>query len=128
MGLAVFILVACQATLGFFRPSLPKQFDEEGGSTVDLNDSGEIPSPIRKSSNPKQGKSAFRLGWEVTHRFFGIVIIALGWWNNYSGLQEFEDAEGEQLFTRGSSVLVGMMVFFGATLLVLFSAKNSQIL
>jgi len=127
MGLAIFTLVTFQATLGFFRPSLPKQFDE-GGSTVDLNDSGEIPSPICKSSNPKQGKSTIRLAWEVTHRFFGVVILALGWWNNYSGLQEFEDAEGEQLFARGSSVLVGMMVFFGAALLVLFSAKNSQIL
>lgn len=144
-GLAIFILILIQATLGFFRPHLPKVVDDEDNDdnakkevmeesfTVELaEESGSVPSPKENNaaltSVVNGGKSTLRLAWEICHRFFGLVILALGWWNCYSGLEEFEEAEDAPLFANNETVLLALIGSIGGMLLLLFSAKTSRVL
>lgn len=107
-------------------------FVEEGEITEKTEfaeDSGAYDTSIRTLSGaPVAQKTRIRIAWEICHRFFGCVILALGWYNCYSGFDQFEGDEDEALFANGPTAVLVLYSIFGAILMILVSAKMSRVL
>jgi len=142
-GLAIFLLVLAQVTLGACRPDLAKTGDsgedeEESESTerIYLPDDESVASSkitastrsiysinIKTKGPTKAEKGKKRIAWEVFHRILGISVLVLGWWNCYTGLQEFEDRVGEPMFAQASALVLGTAGISGGVLVVFFLVK-----
>jgi len=71
--------------------------------------------------------SLIRFVWEICHRFFGLVILMLGWYNCVDGFREYEsDYDGEVLLARGPTVYLTLQGIMGGIILLLLSAKASK--
>ena len=118
VGLAIFITVLFQFVVAFFRPSPPKatpqaaksvsihvenniprqgvehavDVDSENGSgTVEI----EKDSVTHPLENKQPTKSMARLIWEISHRFIGVSLIGLAWYNCNSGIELQVENYGE---------------------------------
>ena len=68
-----------------------------------------------------------RFVWECCHRFFGLVILMLGWYNCVDGFSEYEaDYDGETLLVNGPTIFLTLQGIIGAVILFLLSAKASK--
>lgn len=84
MGLAMFVLTFLQVGVGVFRPHLPPpEFGDK--------------------------KTMVRQGWEISHRFVGISLLACGFWQMYSGIEWYSYKYG----VKGSDLLIAYWVWIG---------------
>jgi len=147
IGLAIFILVTIHVTLAFYRPHLPKTVDidkepEAGSSTEDnvgeqteleqQHDPNFVSAKTAKFNKPAAHsavgqKSVLRSAWEICHRMFGVLLLSLAWFNCYTGLGEYEDAEEKALFSD-QTCLLAVVGIIGSLMLIAFSAKSSMLL
>jgi len=136
IGLAIFLLLFVHSIWGYFRPHLPKDkkvdFFKEGEITEKTefaDESGVYDTSIRTLSGaPVTQKTRIRIAWEICHRFFGCVILSLGWYNCYSGLAQFEGDENEALLANGPTAVLVLYGICGGILMILVSAKMSRVL
>jgi hypothetical protein len=84
VGLSMFVMTVLQVLGGVFRPHLPP---------------------------PESGdkKSTFRKTWEIAHRVKGLVLLALGFWQMWSGIKWYSYKYG----VNGSDVLIAYWVWIG---------------
>jgi hypothetical protein len=139
-GLTIFILVIVQALLGHFRPSnAPAKGKDDGdrepvNSIEDqksLNDTMEFddpdgersdgsPPPPPPSSPTIQSSSKvtkIRQYWEYFHRFLGMTLLGLAWYNCTTGivLQSEKYGEDEEMLTNifwGITGSIAALIFF----------------
>jgi hypothetical protein len=122
-GLAIFLLVIAQAFFGYFRPGLPsvpstpsptERVDPVDASNAsDSNCNGicngiEVSSPsgmtfaVSDDASSSEDilktppKSLQRRAWEYGHRFLGILLLGLAWYNCHSGLELMVDNWDDQ--------------------------------
>lgn len=132
-----------QATLGVCRPHLAKKGDngedeEDSESTerIYLPDDASVASSkitastrsiysinIKIKGPTKAEKGKKRIAWEACHRMLGSTVLVLGWWNCYTGLQQFEDRVGEPMFAQASAVMLATSGISGGVLVVFFFVK-----
>lgn len=111
MGLAIFILVLCQVSGGYLRPSAaPKAIsggrsnetvddelimteDDKGGAQVEDGDiiGGEIHNNEEEDEEKEvrtfPSKSVIRQTWELFHHILGIALFLFGVWQMYEGIE-----------------------------------------
>jgi len=81
----------------------------------------------RNNNNNNLEFSLVRFVWETCHRFFGFVILMLGWYNCVDGFREYQsDYDGEVLLVHGPTVYLAWQGIVGAMILLLLSAKASK--
>jgi cytochrome b561 len=106
-GLTIFLLVILQGLMGYFRPSPnpPKETATKDdntkkapGSVNDtVGDEGEVvilsadsdsdeEQKEKSENNQKKSFSVVRQYWEYIHRFLGITLLGLAWYNCQSGI------------------------------------------
>ncbi|KAL3905610.1 MAG: hypothetical protein SGARI_004374 [Bacillariaceae sp.] len=127
-GLAIFILILLQGAMGFWRPSPnpPKDTattpakkgsddDDTDSDAKDqpssLNDTMEqegsqevsVDSSSTDGGDDKPRPSWIRTGWEYTHRFLGVALLGMAWYNCTSGIvlqsEKYAQDDQEQLTT-----------------------------
>jgi hypothetical protein len=84
LGLIIVILVGLQQIFGYLRPHLPtaKPIETtETGDNANVYEQDEVVT--------KQSKSAARIAFEISHRLFGAGLLALGWYQCYTGVALF---------------------------------------
>jgi hypothetical protein len=84
VGLSMFVMTVLQVLGGVFRPHLPPP------------ESGEK-------------KSTFRKTWEIAHRVKGTILLAVGFWQMWSGIKWYSYKYG----VDGSDVLIAYWVWIG---------------
>jgi hypothetical protein len=121
VGLVVFLFAFLQAVGGLLRPHLPKKHEIK---TVHVDDSGEVDDVGVTTSSPKGSpedaeptKSTARKSWEIGHRVFAVTILALAWWNCYTGIELYEEDYGgpnlQAAFWGVLGSLIGVMAILG---------------
>jgi hypothetical protein len=112
-GLAIFLLVIVQAFFGYFRPGLPKapstpspteRVDPEDVSNASDSDGNGIEvfsKPGKNASSSEDiikppSKSLQRWAWEYGHRFLGMLLLGLAWYNCHSGMELMVDNWDDQ--------------------------------
>ena len=107
-GLTIFLLVLLQGLMGYFRPSpnppkdatteddasdkTPESFTdtrEEEGRAITMSshsDSDEGQKEKSKTNKHKSFSVIVRQYWEYLHRFLGITLLGLAWYNCQSGI------------------------------------------
>lgn len=105
MGLAIFTLVLVQGIAGFLRPGLPKP--KSSSSSMGDEESDDEPTKIKKDTLDKterdpsapmrasidsngaseSSKSTVRIAWEWGHRFLGLALLAMAWYNCDTGIE-----------------------------------------
>lgn len=149
IGLAIFLLLVAHSTLGYFRPAvivasnstatgyLKEGTEDEsvqnGSDPLALEEAGKQSQPqktTRTDSSTTRSDVEFsliRFVWETCHRFFGLVILMLGWYNCVDGFSEYKaDYDGETLLVHGPTVYLTLQGIIGAIILFLLSAKASK--
>lgn len=122
------------STFGYFRPAssthtnVPTKEGREDGTSenVELADkSAEMPD-ASKATCPSASYFYTHVAWETCHRFMGLVILMLGWFNCVDGFGEYEeDYDGESLLVNGPAIFLALQGAIGALILFLLSAKVS---
>jgi hypothetical protein len=136
-GLAIFVLVTVQSIGGYFRPGLPKAKTAvtsirqstlfKSPSAIAEAESAEVitkeealPKDETGTRSTPQTKSQLRQGWEYVHRFVGITLLGLSWYNCHSGIilqGEKYDEDDEQMllniFWAITGGIAGMIVLIG---------------
>lgn len=84
VGLLIFIITLLQALNGIFRPHLPHpeepeivKADDEAEGHVDDKDNHAVVTPE---------KSTIRIIWEYGHKFLGVGLLAMSWWQVQDGI------------------------------------------
>lgn len=99
-------------------------------STLSSDNSSSSSSSSRNNNNSRNlhlDFSLVRFVWETCHRFFGLVILMLGWYNCVDGFSEYKtDYDGEVLLVHGPTVYLALQGIIGAIILFLLSAKASK--
>jgi hypothetical protein len=104
VGTVIFAAAMIQVTFALFRPHLPhkeekKEKTDEEETVAEAKDvENKVESNDKESKNAAVGeteedaegesvgkKSLLRVGWEVNHRFFGVGLLAMAWWQIHSG-------------------------------------------
>ncbi|KAG7358461.1 cytochrome b561 [Nitzschia inconspicua] len=135
-GLAIFMLIIVQALAGFFRPSPnPPRGDcsnDQKDAVSRHSDSTSEDGKVREKSvheenqeNSSEGDSKHRSRWirqycEYVHRFLGVTLLVLGWYNCQSGIvlqsEKFEQDDEQTLttiFWSIAGVIAGAIVLIG---------------
>ena len=117
VGTVIFLAAFLQAMFALFRPSLPhkeekkasvknmedeEMEDEETEFKVVVESTKQERTDTESKEIPAVGekKSLLRLAWEANHRFFGVGLLAMAWWQLHSGWELFEtEIGGEDLGT-----------------------------
>lgn len=141
-GLAIFILVLFQGCAGYFRPGLPTVASNEvaskESSAADFSrssaeqDIDEIETKAGPSVDPgkadrKNGndaavpqKSKLRQYWEYLHRFLGICLLGLAWYNCQTGIilqaenyDQYDEQKWLDVFWGVTGGIAGMIFLVG---------------
>jgi hypothetical protein len=142
-GLAIFVLIFVQGLMGMFRPSpnsAPKNSKDDDSNNKEqpsLNDTlkhddphGSLEISANGSNDDDEKKITekprwIRQYWEYLHRFLGMVLLALAWYNCTSGIvlqaEKYQEDDQEQLmaiFWSITGLLAGSVFLMGYVLRV----------
>jgi hypothetical protein len=126
VGLVIFLLTVLQGVGGFLRPHAPSNpasakessGEDELKNTEHLSqhqkDEENNGSPDDEDGKGTSTKTTLRFIWECKHRFLGVTLLALAWYNCSSGIELFALRFGEEDDKRGAfwgvaAGLVGMI-------------------
>jgi hypothetical protein len=136
VGTVIFAAAMIQVTFALFRPHLPhkeekkesvKNLDEEETVAEAKDVENKVESMDKESKNAAVGetteeeesketeivgkKSLLRIGWEMNHRFFGVGLLAMAWWQIHSGWELYleEDFGGQDNGAAFLGVAGGIM-------------------
>jgi len=133
VGLIIFLLLVVHFTFGYFRPASPthtnvptKEGREDASEHIEIADESGERQDASKITCPSAPYFCTRFAWETCHRFMGLVILMLGWFNCVDGFGEYEeDYDGESLLVNGPAIFLALQGAIGALILFLLSAKAS---
>jgi hypothetical protein len=121
-GLAIFILVFVQVLAGYFRPDAPKAADVlDDGLGAEEKKVDKTPDAVEQLPSSKSNKKTpIRQYWEYFHRFLGMTLLALAWYNCTTGIilqaENYEQDDQKQLmdiFWGITGTIAGSIVFVG---------------
>jgi hypothetical protein len=116
VGLVIFLLTILQAVGGLLRPHPPakvlkesKEGEEADGDKLKSTAHSRITKDEENhvSSDEEEGdhkttKTTLRFIWECKHRFMGVALLSMAWYNCSSGIELFAQRFGEEDDKRGA--------------------------
>jgi hypothetical protein len=110
VGLVIFLLTILQAVGGLLRPHPPTKVLKEGEegdlkstahSRITKDEENHVPSDEEEGDH-KTTKTTLRFIWECKHRFMGVALLSMAWYNCSSGIELFAVRFGEEDDKRGA--------------------------